>query len=378
VGGAEGQVHWIVGMAPPPPGMRIWPADNAVHVYWNDVSEVSKDIRLNEIDFESYRIWRADNWDRPFGTSLENGPASDLWQLIAEFDLINYYYERRRIGPHQIIEDTLPLGANTGLEVVEYRPVCLDNPEFAGLAEAMQQVVDADTRGLYVSRPNLRDRYYNVIPGLEGLLEWEDSPAVLDTFFMVAERIENEQLDIAPKPPVGFYEYIDRDIHNGFIYFYAVTATDHELDFLTGDPRPAGEGIAGDPGSNFLATVPGPTAQTAEERAAMGPNIYVYPNPATTTRLAEFQELHPNADDPTGLRVMFSNLPRAQNRIQVFTVDGDLVAEIDHDGTAGYGQVSWNLVSRNGQQVVSGIYLYVVRSDDSRFEDFIGKFVVIR
>ena len=110
----------------------------------------------------------------------------------------------------------------------------------------------------------------------------------------------------------------------------------------------------------------------------MGANIYVYPNPATPRSLAQFQELFPNADDPTGMRVMFTNLPQARNTISIYTLDGDLVTEQIHDGRDGYGQISWNLVSRNGQQVVSGVYLYVVQSDDSRFDDFIGKFVVVR
>ena len=50
----------------------------------------------------------------------------------------------------------------------------------------------------------------------------------------------------------------------------------------------------------------------------------------------------------------------------------------DNDGLTDGGSASWNLVSRNGQEVVSGIYLYVVQSDDGAFEDFIGKFVVVR
>ena len=51
---------------------------------------------------------------------------------------------------------------------------------------------------------------------------------------------------------------------------------------------------------------------------------------------------------------------------------------ITHDGTDGSGHASWNLMSRNGQEVVSGIYLYSVQSDDGAFEDFVGKFVVVR
>ena len=63
---------------------------------------------------------------------------------------------------------------------------------------------------------------------------------------------------------------------------------------------------------------------------------------------------------------------------KIFTVAGDLVQTIEHDGRGGFGEATWNLISRNGQEVVSGIYLYVVQSDDDSFEDFIGKFVVVR
>ena len=39
------------------------------------------------------------------------------------------------------------------------------------------------------------------------------------------------------------------------------------------------------------------------------------------------------------------------------------------------GQARWNLISRNGQDVVSGIYLFVVQSDQGTQR---GKFVIIR
>jgi len=104
----------------------------------------------------------------------------------------------------------------------------------------------------------------------------------------------------------------------------------------------------------------------------------MYPNPATREALEEFQQFFPNADDPTGIRVCLANLPASQNVIKIYTLDGDLVETLNHDGESGFGEVCWNLVSRNGQEVVSGIYLYSVESQDNRFDDFIGKFVVIR
>jgi hypothetical protein len=104
----------------------------------------------------------------------------------------------------------------------------------------------------------------------------------------------------------------------------------------------------------------------------------VVPNPATRESLSEFSQLFPNADDPTGVRVEFRNLPRSKNTVKIFTLSGDLVVEIPHDGREGDGSVSWNLVSRNGQEIVSGIYLYSVESDDDKFNRVVGKFTVIR
>ena len=380
IGGMEHNIRWLVGMAPPPPGLRVWPLDNTVHVFWDDRSEVTKDIRTAVIDFESYRIWRADNWTRPFGSSVVNGPESTLWQLIAEYDVVNTFITTRELVDHTVVSETLPLGANTGLTSIQYMPVCLADTSFGerfdGLPEAMQEVVDGDVENAWSTRPPLRDRDGIPVPALEGLLPWEGYPAELDTFFMAAARAES--VGVVAKHGTRFYEYVDHDVHNGFLYFYSVTATDHSVRLVGDDYVTIGEGQSGDPGSSFTHTVPAAAAQSAEERALEGANIYVYPNPATRDALEEFQEFLPNADDPTGVHVCFANLPAARNTIKIFTEDGDLVQTVYHDGTSGYGQASWNLVSRNGQEIVSGIYLYAVQSQDDRFEDFIGKFVVVR
>ncbi len=285
----------------------------------------------------------------------------------------------------------MPLGRNTGLDVIRYEPVILDDPRFEGLDSAMQEVADADPEGLFSDRPPLFDANGDPLPISTPLLPWQGFPDALDTFWAVTARPESTFVDpntgeestvIVGKAAKSFYEYIDPDAHNGFIYFYSVTASDHELELIQGtDPpeyRIMGPGQAGDPSSSFDDSTPATAAQAADDRQADGANIFVYPNPATRDALAEFQQLFPSGDDPTGVRVNFANLPEARNTIKIFTLSGDLVETLEHDGTAGYGEISWNLISRNGQEVVSGIYLYVVESDDSSFEDFVGKFVVVR
>jgi hypothetical protein len=381
--GREERVPWaFLGIeAPPSPGMRLWPTDHSVHVYWNDVSEYAADPHSGIVDFESYRVLRADNWERPLGSSLEYGPESRLWHTIAEYDLIDQYVTERwvTVGDSGFaLLDTLDLGPNTGFDDILYRPICLEDPRFAELGPAMQEVVRNDPHNLFEQRPQLRDETGDVVPGLEGLLPWEGFPAVLDTFFWVTPREAIPAQGVIGKRAQRFYEHIDPGLHNGFVYFYSVVATDHVLDTSEEIPRILNYGLQGDPSNAYQHAVPGALAQTAAERERYGPNIYVYPNPVTRKSLADFQPMTPNSDDPTGVRITFTNLPRAHNKISVYTIDGDFVYTFEHNGLKGVGQASWNLVTRMGQQVVSGIYLYVVQSDDSRFDDFIGKFVVIR
>ena len=78
------------------------------------------------------------------------------------------------------------------------------------------------------------------------------------------------------------------------------------------------------------------------------------------------------------LKLEFRNLPACRNTVRIFTLAGDLVQVLYHDGRGGSGTMPWNLLSRNGQEITSGIYLFSVEPADDRFSDAVGKFVVIR
>jgi hypothetical protein len=323
------------------------------------------------VDFESYQVWRVTDWIRPPGTDPDLKPSDDKWGMIEEYDIANFV--PAGVGESH---NRLPLGRNTGLESAIYVPVCLSDPAFEGLAEEMQEFVAADVTGQFVTRPPLRDSQGVVIPGREGLVPWEAWPTVLDTFFAVTPR--EEAPGVVGKRATRYYSHCDQEVHNGFRTYYSVVATDHLLVGFEGQWVPAGIGIASEPGNNYQLTTPAPPGQTPEMIEKTNSEIYVFPNPATREALAEFQKQPPSADDPTGERIMFVNLPAAHNTISIYTASGDLVEKIDHDGINGGGGAYWNLVSRNGQEVVSGIYLYIVQSDDSRFEDFQGRFVLVR
>ena len=52
--------------------------------------------------------------------------------------------------------------------------------------------------------------------------------------------------------------------------------------------------------------------------------------------------------------------------------------EIPFDGRGGVGTVPWDLVSRNGQDVTSGVYLYTVHFEDASLDRVVDKFTIIR
>ncbi len=242
----------------------------------------------------------------------------------------------------------------------------------------MQELVDSDIHNQWTTRPPIRRNDGSVAPGMEGLVRWETHSDVLDTFFAVSERIPDFMQGVVGKSATNYFHYIDTDCHNGFKSYYSVVARDHRAMWVGGRFIPMQYGAEEDPSNHFHIALPGPPAQTSDQRRNMGANIYVYPNPATRQALAEFQPRGQSNDDPTGLRVMFNNLPMAHNTIEIFSVAGDLIQTIEHDGFHQGGSKSWNLMTRNGQEIVSGIYLYTVESDNNDFNRFRGKFVVIR
>jgi len=100
--------------------------------------------------------------------------------------------------------------------------------------------------------------------------------------------------------------------------------------------------------------------------------VHVVPNPY---RARVPWDRRPVLGDAPSTHINFVNLPRAPATIQIWTLAGDLVAQIVHDGRNDNGEAEWNLISRNGQDVASGVYLFTVISS---LGQQVGRFVVIR
>ncbi len=333
VDGKEHQVNWLVGTPPPAPKMRLVPQDHQVTLLWDNFSEVTPDVSTLEYDFEGFRLWRADGWERPLGTSVLSGPGRDLWQLLDERDIIN------GIGADRDFKKPFEEGG------WRYTPL--------GYLPDRDKMVDMFEESIY---------YFpmDTVPCPPGLTDLE-----CDTLEALARH------NLGFEGGRRYYKYVDANVHNGMHYFYAVTAFDHIL--LDGKPIRLGK--YGDPSSNFQYVVP--LSDTQEAEGYDEEEVYVVPNPATSETMAPWRLL-PNMDDPTGIKVEFRNLPACFCSVRIYTVAGDLVEVLRHDGGSGHGTLMWDLVSRNGQNVASGVYLFVVDPDGNGFSKTVGKFVVIR
>jgi hypothetical protein len=333
VAGKERQAHWIFTAPPPPPRIRVDDhSRDGVTIYWDNFSETTPDGKTQELDFEGYRIWRADNWTRPLGTSTRTGPPEDLWGALLQIDLPNNF------------------GEDTALDAWRYEPL------------------------QHLLTPEQREDFMTYMT--EYLLEFEEDPPCPQG---VTQEICDTLTGLA-KYAVGaeggrqYYRHVDDTVHLGAPYFYSVVAFDHVAERV-GRRTLYSTGVAGDPASNFVFVEPKGAAQRP---ASYDENeVYVVPNPATNESM-EGWALSPNNDDPTGVKIEFRNLPPSRGRIRIYTVAGDLVDDIAFDAITFGGSVKWDLVSRNGQSVTSGVYIYAIEFEGGSFGRVVKKFTVIR
>ncbi|MBI5837574.1 MAG: hypothetical protein HZB25_10040 [Candidatus Eisenbacteria bacterium] len=167
--------------------------------------------------------------------------------------------------------------------------------------------------------------------------------------------------------PVGYYHFVDRDVANGFRYFYAVTAYSETRSDMLGPE--AGKVSRGE---TALAAVESTVVSARTDCAGDPRGVKVVPNPY---RFRAAWDLRPSSDDPTGTHVNFNHLPCGRFTLSIYTAAGDLVQRFHETDTRRSGTVEWNLVSRNGQDVRGGIYVYAVESGSG---SFVGRFTVIR
>ena len=330
----ETQVRYVTSSSSMPPRMRLVAGDNKVIIHWDNLSELVPDQLTLKHDFEGYEVWRAYNWHRPLGTTESSGPESELWHLLERGDLVN------GVSPDYDFQRPAAFGG------FQYEPLA-HLADRSSLLRSFEESIRYSPLAEIPCPPGLTSEECDT---LEALARW----------------------NLGYEGGRQYYQYTDNDAKNGMPYFYAVVAYDHAYDSY-GEPSAIGE--CDYPYSNFQYVVPRSSSQEAEEFRPS--DVYVVPNPVTKRNMEPWQ-LGPTNADPTGEKLEFRNMPRCESAVRIYTLAGDLVQTLSHDGSGGVGTLPWNLVSRNGQSITSGVYLYSIEPLDRRFPRIIGKFVVIR
>jgi len=351
--------------------------DNQITLAWDNLSETTPDPKTQWFDFRGYRLWKVANWQRPVGAP---GPAEDDWSLIGEYRQFRY---RRPDGTSisNNLYDSLGVLVCPRLYVSNYKdpvtgklgpatvPICLKDGDIWDRQSG--DIIHPDSSLACVGSPNC-ETADGCLVGTKPCVETHPV-----------------------KYPVGLYRYVDKDVKDGFTYFYSITASDS-----TGD---AANGTAVElSGRRSSVEAEGVSPQASTR---MGKSVWVVPNPyrgySNISQRPSAWDLIPNATDPTGTHIDFMGMPPGQWTIRIYTVSGDLVQTLHstdavnesirnpvtddnnvtrpgynrQQDTANDGEARWNLISRNGQDVVSGIYMFTVESSQGTQR---GHFVIIR
>ena len=176
-----------------------------------------------------------------------------------------------------------------------------------------------------------------------------------------------------------YYTYTINHPPKGIEYYLAVSSWDRGIPSVNLQSLESGRD------GNMKVFFPGPAGSSEMDK------IHVVPNPYIGQSDFDGKRSNDEKGDKSR-RIWFVNVPE-KCKIKIFTLAGDLVDEINHNGresvdvitiskatasgTAASGLASWDLLSRYNQIIAPGVYLFSVR-DLTTDEVKVGKFVIIK
>ena len=336
---------------PTPPFMRFTASPGRIAVRWNGKdTEQNLDPFSFQKDFEGYRVY--------MGSKL----------ILSEFALLTSY-DRENYSRHRL---------NTG-----FAPPRWEMTENPFTLDSLKLIYGQDfDPGRYTSQ---RDS-----------LPWIDPDNSVTAYYFTSQDFNRSDLgeeggiyklypDAQPGDMIwveelndsvdAFYEYeytIDGVLASQAVYM-SVTAFDF------GNPSTSLAPLESSPLANAIQIYPVNSADRVEKENL---KVTVFPNPYRVDGgyfNAGYERLEGNVvSQDRARRIHFANLPR-EATIRIYTLDGDLVRELQHPSgpplQEGESMMAWDLISRNTQAAVSGVYLYSV---ESALGNQVGKFVIIK
>ncbi|RKX25445.1 MAG: hypothetical protein DRP45_05900 [Candidatus Zixiibacteriota bacterium] len=346
------------GAGPPPaPFIRVIPSIGKLTVRFNGFfSETTPDIFTQIVDFEGYRVYAA----------LDDRPSS--FMLLTSYDLPNYsrlaWQTAEGGSGGKWKRDEVPYSLEKLRELY-------DDPEFRPLqytrispyryesesGTELHYFEKQDFNQSDLENPVLIHKVFDVPnPGTDSTLWTED-----DVYYEHGRRL----------PKYYEYEYVFDNLLPAIPYYVAVTVFDF------GSPNSGLSSLETNPLNSNVLEYPQTPTDVVEKK---GLDVYVYPNPyRLDANYAErgFENRDQSMAPERARLIHFSNLPR-NCRISIYSLDGDLIRELEHhhvNTDPGSMHATWDLITRNAQAAVSGLYYWVVESD-SRTQ--IGKLVIIK
>ncbi|MFQ5499377.1 MAG: hypothetical protein ACE5FH_06865 [Candidatus Zixiibacteriota bacterium] len=358
----DGVPDWRGAAPPPAPDFWITPTVNGVHVRFNGSrSETEKDIWLRAVDFEGYNVY------------LGRDERKESLSLIASYDRENFdkwVFNVSASDDDATFELHEPPFTLERLRCLYGEGVdpCNDSafdPERFGSSRPYRHPLYADSIFFFV-RHGQNASQLGVVTPIRKVYPNEPDPGNTPIDSLPPDRFTSEG-------NLKFYEY-EFEINNllpTLPYYVNVTAFDF------GSPASGLSPLESSPTVGIRHLFP---LTNERDTDVANRDVYIYPNPYRKDAAYRARGLEGRTDDRHNDRVRrihFANLP-PRCTIRIFTIDGDMVREIAHDvdpsePLSSHG--TWDLISRNGEPAVSGLYYWSVESD-TRTQ--LGKLVIIR
>ena len=354
------------GASPPPaPALFIEPSVGQIKVRFNGYrTETTKDPFSRIIDFEGYRIYIARD-DRT--TSYSRLVSYD------REDFNKWTYNPNAIPPtFQLLSN--PFTYDELFNLYAFGDSSFNPLDYTRSRPFKHPLFPIDSQFFF------EPQGFNVssLTDPDGIIKTYPSQAFPST--MNLDSLPDAEKTAEGLPRYFEYEFTVRNLLPTVPYWISVTAFDF------GSPS---SGLPPLETSVTFNTANAYPLETAAGVAQQDLQVFVYPNPYRIDQnyrdrgfegLDTLGQRLPRSQRPDtrARRIHFANLP-AKCTINIYSLDGDLVREIIHDkdiSDPNSTHDTWDLITRNTQSVVSGLYYWTVENTETG-DVQIGKLVII-
>jgi len=342
--------------AAPPAAPEVWVETDvgSLTIRFNGMrSETTWDAFSGEYDFEGYRVY------------LSRDERRQSYALMASYDLEDYnklvYDQSRPLGERYVLMDT-PFTLRE-LRCL-YGDSCTDTLFDPLVYTRTRPYVHPDFPDsvFYFEMQDFNASVFGVSTPIYKIYPNQSYPTSLNP-----DSADSDEL--TPEGRFKYFEYgMDVDSLLPTVpYWVNVTAFDY------GSPKSGLESLETSVTNGAVQTY---ALSSWDEIESKNLPVYVYPNPYRRDGVYDERgfEGRVRTDRPQdrNREIHFANLPPVCT-IRIYTLDGDLVRELVHDD--GSNHAVWDLITRNTQMVVTGLYYWTVEGSGGKVQ--MGKLAIL-